>query len=102
MCLLSLLVVDERTHLDGEYAFNEKEIDYSDLNDIREEDGEVIEAKPLPILTCNTYQYLNKPFSLVSNIPIENYVMSEGLELLQVSDDQLEFLIQPIATGIQK
>ena len=96
------LVVDERTHLDGEYAFNEKEIDYSDLNDIREEDGEVIEAKPLPILTCNTYQYLNKPFSLVSNIPIKNYVMSEGLELLQVSDDQLEFLIQPIATGIQK
>lgn len=96
------LIEDERTHLDGEYAYNEKEIDYSDLNDIRDDEGEVIEAKPLPILTCNTYQYLNKPFTVVSNIPIENYELSEGLEIVDITNDQMEMIINPIAVGIQK
>ena len=96
------LIEDERTHLDGEYAYNEKEIDYSDLNDIRDDEGEVIEAKPLPILTCNTYQYLNKPFAVVSNIPIENYELSEGLEIVDITNDQMEMIINPIAVGIQK
>lgn len=96
------LIEDERTHLDGEYAYNEKEIDYSDLNDSRNDEGEIVEAKPLPILTCNTYQYLNKPFTVVSNIPIDNYVLSEGLEIVDITNDQMEMIINPIATGIQK
>jgi hypothetical protein len=94
---------DEKTHLDNEYAYNEVEIDYSDLNDTYDEEtGETTEAKPLPIISCGAYQYKDKPFGVVSNVPISFYEITDGLQAMALSDDKLELTLLATTLGTQK
>lgn len=96
------LLEDEKSHLDGEYAYNENEIDYSDLIDKEDEEGNVIEGQPLPIINCNTYQYVGKPFNLISNVPMVSYELSSGLEEVEITEDDMVLTIKPIEVGLQK
>lgn len=94
---------DEKTHLDNEYAYNEVEIDYSDLNDTYDEEtGETTEAKPLPIISCGAYQYKDKPFGVVSNVPISFCEITDGLQVIALSDDKMELTLLATTLGTQK
>ena len=99
------LTEDEKTHLDGIYAYNEVEIDYSDLfedSSYVENTGEVIDGKPIPILTCETYQYKNKPFEVISNVPIATHEVSNGLDVVRLSQDELQLIVMPTTIGVHK
>lgn len=94
---------DEKTHLDGKYAYNEKEIDFSDLFDtVDEETGEITEGKPNLSINCNPYQYINKTFSVISNTPISSYEVTTGLQVVSLTSDKLELTLMPVSTGVQK
>ena len=98
------LTEDEKTHLDGVYAYNEVEIDYSDLIDgsYVENTGEVIDGKPIPILTCDTYQIKDKPFAVISNVPIVKHEVSNGIDVLDLSQDQLQLGLKATTVGVHK
>ena len=94
---------DEKMHLDGVYAYNEVEIDYSDLNDSYDEvTGEITEAITPPLINCGAYQYVNKPFSVISNTPISSYEVTDGLQVVGLSEDKLDMTLLPTTLGIQK
>lgn len=98
------LTEDEKTHLDGEYAYNEVEIDYSDLIDgsYVENTGEVVDGKPIPILTCDTYQIKDKPFAVISNVSIVKHEVSNGIDVLDLSQDQLQLGLKATTVGVHK
>ena len=94
---------DEKMHLDGVYAYNQVEIDYSDLNDLyNEETGEITETNPLPLISCGAYQYIDKPFEVVSNIPISLCKVTDGLKITSPVQNKLEITLLPTTLGMQK
>ncbi len=94
---------DEKMHLDGVYAYNQVEIDYSDLNDLyNEETGEITETDSLPVISCGVYQYMGKPFGVVSNVPISLCEVTDGLEVVDLSQDELELTLLPTTLGSQR
>ena len=97
------LKVEQRHHLDGadepQYAHNEETIDFSDLQYVLEEDGEVTKSKTDIILEYDYYTKVGKDLEIVSNKPINNWEYDSSFfdEIeLEISDT---FKAVPIKAG---
>lgn len=96
------LKVEQRHHLDGaenpQYAYNENEIDFSDLGYELVEDGVVSTMKTQIILEYDYYAKVGKEIEVASNKSIRTWDYNNSM-LSNVLEEQNTFKATPIKVG---